>query len=369
MQPLDPHNLTPAASLNRMPLLAVPGTASENGAAGRLAYDLLSREALVGEIELHAASLGIDTSSVARPRLPELFERCFAAPAPDVRHVAEQLAQRWGRRLGALVLTLARGDEHSRAARTDWDASYWAHWSTIRDIRLGGGLAGGELGPRLVEAANLYLVQAGRADVRLRLAAWPALLPLIGAARSVWAGYRSALVFDLGQTAIKRAVARFDNSVLAGLRVLPPRATQWLPARFETAPSDTQLQQRANGIAALLAQTWREHAGVELPAPLLVCSMASYIAANHPLPRQGGLYSGLGVVADNLGSWLGARVSEQLGLPVDVELLHDGTAAARAVAGAPSCAVIMLGTALGVGFAPPSDGLRPMIHSIAELYK
>jgi hypothetical protein len=41
-----------------------------------------------------------------------------------------------------------------------------------------------------------------------------------------------------------------------------------------------------------------------------------------------------------------------------VDLLRDGTAASHAYAGTANTAVITIGTALGVGFAPPAQGLR-----------
>jgi hypothetical protein len=37
--------------------------------------------------------------------------------------------------------------------------------------------------------------------------------------------------------------------------------------------------------------------------------------------------------------------------------LHDGTAAAHIYAGSTNAAVIVMGTAMGLGFPPPADGL------------
>lgn len=45
---------------------------------------------------------------------------------------------------------------------------------------------------------------------------------------------------------------------------------------------------------------------------------------------------------------------------LDVRLLHDGTAAASAMAGEAHAAVITLGTALGVGFPPGAGSCRPL---------
>lgn len=355
----DPFNLTPAASLNRMPVSAVPGALLEAGVAGKPAYELLSREALSAEIRRHALSLGIEASATDDAQLPWLFDRCFESVDRGVRDAAEQLARRFGARLGALVLTLQRGDPLSRAARPDWSAAHWTQWAGIRVIHIGGGLAGGHLGPRAVAAANVFLTAAGWTKVLLHTSCRPVHLPLIGAARSVPPGYHAALVFDWGQTSIKRGYVRYDNDVLTGLHTLAPISTTSLPGRPDNVFLRAGPDERAAMIAELMAQTWRDFdATGQQFAPVLVCSMASYIAGNHPIERPGGVYGALHSVADNLGSWLGRQLAIQIGRALEVTLLHDGTAAARVYAAEPDSAVIMLGTALGSGFAPPAAGLR-----------
>jgi hypothetical protein len=76
-----------------------------------------------------------------------------------------------------------------------------------------------------------------------------------------------------------------------------------------------------------------------------------------PYQRQGGAYTGLRLISPHVQRALSEAVGAQLGLPIAIRLLHDGTAAAANFAGQPHTAVILLGTALGVGFAPPTDGL------------
>jgi hypothetical protein len=51
-----------------------------------------------------------------------------------------------------------------------------------------------------------------------------------------------------------------------------------------------------------------------------------------------------------------------IGRSLTMRLLHDGSAAAQALAGKEHAAVMMLGTALGVGF-PPASGLGWAAHS------
>jgi hypothetical protein len=229
---------------------------------------------------------------------------------------------------------------------------------------LGGGLASGQLGSRFQHWAADYLGAAGLTGFGLHVATDPAVLPLIGAARSVPAGYPAALVFDFGQTAIKRARAVYEDGVLTTLRLLPA-----VPSGFTDAGADLSAEEVAalgERMVAVFADTWREaHAKGVTPAPVLVASLAAYIRDNQPLVRQGGPYSELRILSPSLGAWLAERASRRLDGPLEVALLHDGTAAARAYAGRPRSAVIMLGTALGIGFPPAATALRPVAPGFA----
>jgi hypothetical protein len=354
--PLDPEHLTPAASLNRMRIVDLPGLPVEDEVKGQLAFDLLSAGALANLMSQDAARLGLTASDLAdSSQAPRLLDRALAADDPAIRAAADAVAARYGRRLAYLILTLKRGDAANRAARTDWDDSYWDHWAGITQIWLGGGLASGQLGARVRHWAAECLRAAGLADVGLHVAAYPAVLPLIGAARSVPAGSPAALVFDFGQTAIKRAQAVYQAGVLTALRLLPP-----IPARFHASGADLSAEEvaaLAEHTVAVFAETWREARTDGALAPVLVASLASYIRDNQPLLRQGGAYSELRILAPSAGAWLAERVSRRLDQRVEMVLVHDGTAAARAYAGEPHSAVIMLGTALGIGFPPARTDL------------
>ena len=360
----DPENLAPSASLNRMPMAPLPGVALEADAVGQPASALLSLEALARGIRRRAPMLRIDAEHVDDTQLPLMLDRCFASNVPGVRAGLEEIAATFGRRLGHLVLTLKRGDSASRAARPDWDAGYWRHWAGVRRIWVGGGLVGGRLGPCIIRHAEEYLVTGGEVECALAVAEHSAVLPLIGAARSVPAEYGAALVFDFGSTAIKRARASYENGALSALRLLSPAPVRSLTPERLDGNSDVDLLQRASRIATLLAETWQEQAEVEPDlAPSLICSLACYVAGNHPLPRQGGFYAALHAVAGNLGRWLSPEVSARLTRPIEVILLHDGTAAARTYAGVRNAAVIMMGTALGAGYPQNVGELWPVAPS------
>ena len=61
-----------------------------------------------------------------------------------------------------------------------------------------------------------------------------------------------------------------------------------------------------------------------------------------------------------LADWLAEPIGERTDRDLRVSLVHDGTAAARAYAGVERAAVVTMGTALGVGFSPPAEMVRPL---------
>src|SRR5215212_8095931 len=329
---LDPDNVTPAASLNRVRFTKLSGLPIPAGMIDWAAYALLSARAL--------ANL-------------------------TAQHGVEEAARRYGDRLGWLLVTLRLGDPASRAARPDWDDSYWRHWAGITTIYLGGGIVSGEVGRQIAEQAARTLAGAGMSDCRVQVAPWSEHLPLIGAARMIQ-GAPAAVVFDFGQSFVKRAFAAYQADTLTVLRLLP-RVRAALP-EFPpgTEPTIEQTRVLADSMVETIVETWRAARTAEPEiSRTIVASIACYIRDGQPMVRRGGAYAYLLDLTDNVASWLSERLSHAVGQELSVRLLHDGTAAATALAGEPNAAVIMLGTALGVGFPPPTSPGQPLAPGFA----
>jgi hypothetical protein len=324
---LDPTNLTPAASLNRVRFTELPGLELPDGMVGWAAYALLSARAL--------ASL-------------------------TARHGEREAARRFGERLGWLLATLMRGDPASRAARPDWDDSYWRHWASIGQVYLGGGLVSGAHGTGVAEHAGRILSQAGLADCSVAVAPWPEHLAVIGAARAA-PDAPAVVVLDFGHSFVKRACALYEDGALATLGCLPRLPATWTDIASGSEPAIEDVRRLAEHMVETMAGTVRAALSVEPELSRTVCvSIASYVRDGRPLPRQGGAYPQLLRLSEDVEGWLSDHLSEAVGKPMSVRLLHDGTAAARAMAGQSDAAVITLGTALGIGFPPPDDSSRPI---------
>ena len=355
--PFNPNQLTVTAGLNRVIIVDLPGVALEASVKGKSAYELLSAQALADYLQERAELLGLPAAHADALHLPILFDCCFESNDGNIRAAAEQVARQFGRHLGYLILTLKRGDAVNRRARTNWDDTYWAYWASIHRVWLGGGLVSGHLGPRLLQYAQATLVEAGIVDCTLHLSSYSSMLPLIGAARCVPSESQAALVFDFGGSHVKRGCAFYESGTLTTLRPFSTVSAQWSMAMHNLVGEARALSER---MITVMAETWQaaQASGLTL-APVLVASLACYIADGHP-SDSGGVCTELHTMTNHLGRWLSQNVSDRLGRSVEIELVHDGTVAARTYAGETHAAVIMMGTALGVGFPSSCEGLRPI---------
>jgi hypothetical protein len=360
--PLDPHRLTPSNSLNRVRIVDLPGLVVDPGVAGQNSSELVSAAVLAQLIRQYAGHLQLDPT-LEDPELRLALDGCFAHADAMVRAAAEMVGRRLGRNLGYILLTLKRGDAVNRAARTEWDDSYWSHWGRIDRVWLGGGLVSGRLGPVIGKHAQAVFEGAGISDYAIQISPYGLALPMVGVARYAPPACETALVFDFGSTLIKCARAVYKDGELAELRRLPSHHTGW--ARIEQASDDPvqQADRLLEHMVSLITSTWRT---ARLPplSPVLA-SVAAYVQDGHPLPAQHGAYVQLRHITDNLQIELAQRLGAELGEAVGVSLVHDGTAAATTYAGVTNAAVITVGTALGVGFPPAADGLMALNTHLA----
>lgn len=338
--PFDPHHITPHVSMNRVKIVDLPGLNIPDEIKGKTGFQLLSSQALIERIQALQY-----TPETVLSELPILFDRCLTSENPAERAAAEGIGRQWGRNLGYLLLTLKRGDSVNRAARDEWDDSYWDYWAKIKCVWLGGGQVSGNLGKHIRTHALAVFVEAGILDFNLHISPYGSALPLIGAARYASGNCEKMLVFDFGGTFIKRAVAKYDNHTLVELQRLPSVPSKWME-------SDMDAQNLYDYLVQVIVET-QESVGII--CDMLVVSMACYMADGHPQENQGGAYAQMRLITDNLQNSLSESLSQKLKMPISLRLIHDGTAAATTYAGSLDTAVLMIGTSLGIGFPPPSD--------------
>lgn len=346
------HSAVPfvSPSLNRVRIAALPGIELPVGIAGQTGYGLLSTAVLLERVRVRATALGLPPDA---PDLLRRFDACFVQP--PTRAISEEIAREYGRSLAYLLLTLKRGDPANRAARPEWDGRHWAFWAGINTVWVGGGLVAGHLGPIAVRATGRVVHDAGFPDFAVHLSPHGAELPLVGLSRLAPAGAGAMLLFDFGHTAVKRAIATYADNQLTQWQPLPALPSPCEPAHHlhRTPP---EVAAFADRILTLIEQTWRaaerplRFRSVQASASTIAVSLACYLQNGQPPPSEMGCYGRLQILSPNLQTWLADQLSQRLGQPIHLHLVHDGTAAALAYAGRGETAVIMLGTAVGVGF-------------------
>jgi hypothetical protein len=364
MPPLDPYHLTPSASLNRVCIVDLPGLSVDSQVKGKTGFQLVSAAALASLIRQHAAALALDANLNDHELRLRLNDRLLSTET-TVRAAAEVIGQRIGRNLGYVLLTLKRGDAVNRAARSDWDDSYWHHWNGIKQVWLGGGLVSGKLGPIMREQASAVFEEAAVGNFTIRVSPYASILPLVGAARHAPPGCDAVLVFDFGGTMIKRARAVYKCDELIELHCLPSHPTGWTEIEGSSNDLAQQAARLLDHMVAVIVDT-RYSFGLSPSSPISA-SIAAYMQDGHPMPGRRRAYYQLPLITQNLQTAIAQRLGAQQGKAATVSLIHDGTAAAATYAGAEHAAVVTIGTALGVGFPPEASSVRTMNTDLAIL--
>ena len=337
-------------SLNRARLMAVPGVGDTDGILGHTAFELLSAAAVADLIRGAAGALGLDP---ADPQLLHTFNRCFDDPR---RHAAAAaVAGVVGRRLGALLLVLWRGDPANRAARPEWDDAHWAYWREVRRVIIGGGLFSGKLGAAAVPVAAAFLAEAG-CPITVERSPWGEALPLVGLARHAPPDTARMLLFDFGQTSVKRGLAIYRAGALVALMRRPSLPA---PDRGTMDEPPAAIARRWAAMRDIVLADWQDQPNAGQSESIAIgLVLAAYMRAGHPLDADRGSYSRLGRLAPHLATFLRDDLAAAVGRFHALALLHDGLAAACAHAGQPATVVLTLGTAIGAGYPPPEEGLR-----------
>jgi len=362
----------PHVSVNRVQIVDLPGLPVDAEVRGQKAYHLLSSLAVTRYAREQARALKLPAVFVedtmhTRLELPRFVDACLSSSDSTVQAAAESIGRRLGRNLGHILLTLHRGDGANRQARADWTADDWERWSKITHVRLGGGLVSGALGELIVQHARAFLAGVGYAEhPKITLSPHRQAMAIVGAGRYLPVDAGHALCFDFGQTSVKRARLSFEAGTLTGIRLYPALPVVWDVFELLDTRDVHTGRQMLDFVADAIAQTLAESKdGVDISSDLMLC-VAAYVRGGCLLGN--GLYAKISILADDARPLIAEAVRTRTGRSMQVHLIHDGTAASALHAGESNTAVIVIGTAMGVGFPPPDDaGLRPVAIRDADL--
>jgi hypothetical protein len=336
----EPLQITAESSLNRV---MVDGARAE---------DACSRDAL------RALAVDHGLPGLRPDRLSD--DLAVAATCADAwtRRAAAAVLTEFGQRLGALIAALRDPETADREGGSPARRAFLSHCAAVDSVWLAGGLLAGPGGHMAVRRAQEHAA-AARRPCHVSLTPYPALAPLLGAARAAATDVAPSplVVADLGHTSIRTALALRSGVTLTGLRLLPTGRAPGpgRPHDVERAVADALVP----AVRAASAANRRTHVR-------LIVSVAAHVVGGTPVADGQGIY---GCLADRRDS-LERRMETHSGTTVALEFIHDGTAAA-AMAGSADSATITAGTWLGVGFrpanAPRSLDLAPDLQVAAPM--
>jgi hypothetical protein len=350
------------ASINRIRIVDLPGIHVDDSVIGEQAYNLLSAPAIVHYMLSHARDLNLPSGymegdpnrSELRRDLPLLLDQYLTSSDPVVRNCAEKIAERLGRNLGYLLLTLHRGDIVNRLVRPDWTTQEWDQWHNIRNIIIGGGLASGHLGDRLLAAAQSIITRNRYMNlIHINKSAYPRTMTVVGASRYFPIAAKNALCLDFGQTSVKAATVKLQQGSIKSMSWLPTHFVSWHWRNDTEARNEIQPQEVLNFVVDETTSRWQQASETGIPLDSdIIMSIAAYVRDEKLLGN--GIYARMSLLTEDVQAMMQKHVWDQGNIKVRIHFIHDGTAAAAVYAGSQKTAVLVFGTAIGVGFAPES---------------
>lgn len=337
------------ASINKVVLKKLPVKGIEDDIVGKSAHDVFSTRLIVEAVKECAEDLKLNITELEEKMLPIYLSECLGSEEPTVKLTAERIVELFGKRLGLILLTLKKGEQENRTARGDWGASHWEYWANLNIVILVGGLASGRLGKGIKYWVEKLFYLAEEKPYEIILVENSAYAAIAGCSTYIESYNSINLIFDLGQSFIKRSVVRKVNGGLEKVEYLkkkPSLNMDWIyDDDFAVREQAVELD---NYLIKVICDTYKEVGSPDIGEEIVI-SIANYVNKGILLEGRGG-YAKLCFVAHNYGEYLSNKLSQELKRLIKVILVHDGTAMAAAFTQYNNSVCVSLGTAFGVGF-------------------
>jgi hypothetical protein len=326
----ESRRLTVDASLNRLVISDRVGAPLE--IVGREARTLLSAAAAQDLGSEHGLSLG-------RGSVADDLGRAYGSDVRRRRQAALTVMSETGHRLAWVLATLHAPGTAADQGWSPWRQDYLRHWATVKEVGMAGGLMAGGVGALVVAAANGLLRGLG-VPVSARLVPQPELAGMLGAARCAGVPDGTVVAVDLGHSTAKSGLVRMCQGDVSDLHI-SRRADVGLDPGSKLAPEELETL-LDDMLLAAAGDAQKRTPRVDAISFSVACYMAGPGA-------ERSAYSGMRHLRET--KWT-ARSDALFGRRLNVEILHDGTAAASSWDPPPGAAsaTITLGTYLGVGF-------------------
>lgn len=317
---------------------------------GLNAKKIFSTQSIVEVIKEKALQDNIDISEMYDAELPMYVERQFLDELGEFHKQACSIIEEFGYRLGIVLLTLRMGMEENRKAREDWNDKNWEYYANLKKIILVGGLANGEFGKQLCKYVEEVFKLAGAKPYDLVLYPNASYFGVLGCATKLNKKKSKNILFDFGQTNIKRAIVDIEDYKVKELHKLEHRPSWFMECNMEDEQIALEEAKKLhNNILTVIADTYTIASDKYKIDNDIVVSIASYVREGVLNNKRGG-YAKLSLLADNYKELLERDLRKLLRRKINITLVHDGTAVALNFIGEKEAACMSIGTAFGIGF-------------------
>ncbi len=324
----------------------------DDSVEGKRAMDIFSAKIISDDILKSAERMKIDVSDYSFKDLPRFIGDNILSEDIMKKRLAEAMAEKYGNRLGLILLTLKQGLKENREVRPDWKDEHWEYWAGIKNVILTGGLASGIAGKRFKEQIIEIFDMAGERVYNISLFENSSHIGALGCAKLITESEKTFAVLDLGQTNIKRCVLNRRFGELSGINVLETVPSINMELDFSDSDENySKALELHRYILNVLVDTCKDINFERDETGEVIVSIANYVVGGVLNTYRGG-YAKLSLLGLDYATLLSDELSSRLHRPMRVRLVHDGTAIALNFAGQEDTVCLSLGTAFGVGFPP-----------------
>lgn len=344
--------LSPDVSINKLLIEKMPTNKVKEDLQGKYAGDIFSTKAFIDEIIKKHNELKLDINKIQQGLLPQYLQTCLESNDILVREEANNIAEKFGERLGVILLTLKKGESENRDKRPEWSDEHWKYWSKIKNVILVGGLASDKLGEILASSVYKVFNEADTEPYNIILVKNSSEAGIIGCSKYIdnVNNNQINLIFDFGQSFIKRRLVKVNNGTISKIIKLDNLKSENVKWKFNEESEERSEAKKLdeyliNSIISTLeiCKDKKYDIGEEI-----IISIANYIE-NGCFANRGG-YGKLRLISKNYEKYLEEVLYKKLDRKYVVKMIHDGTAMATAFSEYPKSVCISLGTAIGVGF-------------------
>ncbi len=346
----DYYYIDENCSINKLVLAKLPLDGIEDSLKGEKAGYVINAKNILKDIKDNADKLGLNLDNSSDYDLMKEVADRFMDDDESVRECALGIAKKYGYRLGLILLILKTGLQENKDARPDWTEEHWQYWAQLDRLILAGGLTHTVFGEKLRTYANEIFKMAGVEPYDILLFNDATHLGVKGCATLIKERHVSNLVFDFGQTRIKRSLITLRQNEIKEQLFLESFDSKHM--QFATKDEEERKTEGNNlhqHIKKIIVGTYNELKDYHTIGDEIVISIASYVIDGKLNDHRGG-YAKLSSVTDNYENYLIDEIEKETGRRFKIKFVHDGTAIALYFKEYKNTVCLSLGTAIGVGF-------------------